>query len=357
MHTVSTHDKGGDVQTIPFGLMQLGAIAALVIAINSPYQVYAQSAYSTDAVSVDLSVLEDNGTSIGTNGLTINRPGGIKKPPAMAPTSRLLVRPKSPVSTFNQQDLKIKMPSIVTGKTAKPKHIDTDMAKVKVAKTPTIKKTGDAAPVETMMAPAPPSLPEIPAAPNTPVITEMATKPVEPNAVEKMPAPAAMPKVAEQREQQAAIVPAINAAPKELVVSAAPPLPPVTQKAPEPEPSVIPTASKIEPKQSIQPEGQILSVIFKAKSGRLSSEAKKDLIEVAKKYENNKTVRLQLKAYAGGNDLSIIKAKRLSLTRALAVRSYMIGRGMRGARIDVRALGNQTTDTPFDRVDVNVIKK
>jgi len=352
---VSTRDKGADIQITSFGLVQLGAIAALVLAINSPYQAYAQSAYNTDAVSIDLSVLDDNGTGIGTNDLTINRSGGIKKPPFIAPTSRLLVRPKSPVSNLNQQDLKIKVPPLETGKTAKPKHIDADMPKAKMAKAPAVEKMDNAASVETVMAPAPPSLPKMTTVPNAPIITESTAKPKEPKPAETMPAPAVMPKVAEQIESPT--VPVVSEAPKELIVSAAPPLPPVTKKAPEPEPAVITTTAKIEPKQSTLPEGQVLSVVFKAKSGRLSSAAKKDLMEVAKKYENNKTVRLQLKAYAGGKDLSVIKAKRLSLTRALAVRSYMIGRGMRGARIDVRALGNQTTDTPYDRVDVNVIKK
>jgi len=62
--------------------------------------------------------------------------------------------------------------------------------------------------------------------------------------------------------------------------------------------------------------------------------------------------RLQVRAYAantagdGGSG-----ARRLSLTRALAVRQYLIDKGIRSTRIDVRALGAPTEGTP-DRVEI-----
>ena len=43
---------------------------------------------------------------------------------------------------------------------------------------------------------------------------------------------------------------------------------------------------------------------------------------------------------------------RLSLSRALAVRAFLIDRGVRSTRMDVRALGNKFEKGPGDRVDL-----
>ena len=66
---------------------------------------------------------------------------------------------------------------------------------------------------------------------------------------------------------------------------------------------------------------------------------------------------MQLMAYAGGDGLSASKARRISLSRALAVRSYLIESGVRSTRIDVRALGNKTSTAPVNRVDVMVVER
>jgi outer membrane protein OmpA-like peptidoglycan-associated protein len=47
----------------------------------------------------------------------------------------------------------------------------------------------------------------------------------------------------------------------------------------------------------------------------------------------------------------------LSLSRALSVRSYLTEVGVRGNRIDVRALGNKVSDEPMNRVDVVVVER
>jgi len=61
-------------------------------------------------------------------------------------------------------------------------------------------------------------------------------------------------------------------------------------------------------------------------------------------------------AYAGGGgDAS--KARRLSLSRALAVRTYLIEQGIGSTRIDVRALGNAAEGGPPDRVDLLMLSR
>ncbi len=62
-------------------------------------------------------------------------------------------------------------------------------------------------------------------------------------------------------------------------------------------------------------------------------------------------------AYAGGDNDNASQARRLSLSRALAVRSYLIEQGVRSTRIDVRALGNKTDVEPADRVDLILSKR
>ena len=65
---------------------------------------------------------------------------------------------------------------------------------------------------------------------------------------------------------------------------------------------------------------------------------------------NDKRVQLLAFAKAEGADAPYV-ARRLSLERALAVRTYLVGKGIRGTRIDVRALGANGPG-PVDRVDV-----
>jgi outer membrane protein OmpA-like peptidoglycan-associated protein len=67
--------------------------------------------------------------------------------------------------------------------------------------------------------------------------------------------------------------------------------------------------------------------------------------------------RLQIVAYATGGDESGSQARRLSLSRALAVRSYLIDQGVRSTRMDVRALGNRSSDGPTDRVDIVLVRR
>ena len=71
----------------------------------------------------------------------------------------------------------------------------------------------------------------------------------------------------------------------------------------------------------------------------------------------NAALRVELKAYATGDKDNELRARRLSLSRALAVRSFLIKEGVQATRIDVRALGSQVPSGPADRVDVTLISR
>jgi outer membrane protein OmpA-like peptidoglycan-associated protein len=64
------------------------------------------------------------------------------------------------------------------------------------------------------------------------------------------------------------------------------------------------------------------------------------------------TGRVQIFAHATPTDESASSARRLALKRALAVRGYLIERGVPSDRIDVRALGDSAGAT--DAVDIVV---
>lgn len=111
----------------------------------------------------------------------------------------------------------------------------------------------------------------------------------------------------------------------------------------------------------------IASLAFAPDSAALSGDAEGVLKDLATRFPaKDEAMRLQLIAYASGENMSASKARRLSLARALAVRSYLMARGIDGARMDVRALGDTALRSqglgspggaPADRVDVTMIRR
>ncbi len=98
--------------------------------------------------------------------------------------------------------------------------------------------------------------------------------------------------------------------------------------------------------------GGLVTLAFPGGQGDLPAADLAALDALARQYASGED-RLQIRAYAastvsdGGSG-----ARRLSLTRALAVRQYLIDKGIRSTRIDVRALGAPTDGSAADRVEV-----
>ena len=88
-----------------------------------------------------------------------------------------------------------------------------------------------------------------------------------------------------------------------------------------------------------------LEIVFNSEQVYLSSRFHNDLILLAKISINNNS-RIQLRAFASKSGNSPSHARRVSLSRALTVRSYLI------RNIDVRALGEPEDGRIKDRVDV-----
>ena len=96
-----------------------------------------------------------------------------------------------------------------------------------------------------------------------------------------------------------------------------------------------------------------MQIAFPAGDSRVPGAAQAGLKDLAERMKANESLRLQIVAYATGDDLTASTARRLSLSRALAVRTLLIEYGVRSTRIDVRALGDKVTDQPANRVDLS----
>jgi outer membrane protein OmpA-like peptidoglycan-associated protein len=106
------------------------------------------------------------------------------------------------------------------------------------------------------------------------------------------------------------------------------------------------------PKVTLPRDGGLVTRIdFVGGSTRLTRDAERQLMALSREIADGAD-RLQLKSYAGGTGETLSASRRLSLSRALAVRSYLIEAGIRSTRIDVRALGRSEDSGPQDRVDV-----
>jgi len=266
---------------------------------------------STSGVVIDLSVLDGGGgrLPVGSGGqFAPNAGGGFAQfPPAQKPVSRL----EGPLVN---RSLTLTPPS---SRTSLPTS-----------------RTASAAPVPS----APPA-----AAPKPPVAQKPAPAVVAP-ASPPTPAPAAATPPAPQ----------VPAAPK-VTAPAPPPAPTATaaaEKTPPPPPAPTQTASR--PSAS---SGDETRIIFDAGSANLNDAAKSELDALATQLKNDTGIRVQLQAYAAGTDETAPDARRLSLSRALKVRSHLIDQGVRSTRMDVRALGVKAEGGPADRVDAVVVRR
>lgn len=70
---------------------------------------------------------------------------------------------------------------------------------------------------------------------------------------------------------------------------------------------------------------------------------------------NNPGWKLQIQAFASPDKDGVGSARKASLARGMAVRSYLMNKGIEASRMEVRALGAASERLPKDRVDLIVI--
>jgi outer membrane protein OmpA-like peptidoglycan-associated protein len=328
---------------------------AVILGIGGHQPAHAQSGVIGPVdpnVSIDMSVLEDGGIGAVTrsqSGLTFSTDVyggpvdtiGTIMPSRRAPVSRLLIRPDgtTPSRVARGAAPKLRRPSVKFPKMVrKPKPRKAPRISAPAKPMPAIK-----APAVVAIAPPPPPAPK----PKSMAKPKPAPMPA-PMPAPKMAAPVAAPPPP----------PAVATKPVEAAPPPPPPPAPTPVKKVEAKPAPAPkqTAS-LPPKGGDIKAGKAIRVVFNPGVSKLPNDAKEGLRAIAGKLKGTATLRLQLLAYAGGGSISSSKARRVSLSRALSVRSFLIESGVRSTRIDVRALGNKSTEKPINRVDVNVVER
>lgn len=216
--------------------------------------------------------------------------------------------------------------------------------------------------------PPPTTPPEVPPMPLTPIpLTPTPIAPMtQPPAIASLPPPPALP-----------TAPAVGTPPpaptSKPVAKPRPAAKPTARQAPgrvtKPKPAPRkPVQAKRAPRTPVKTVSlprkaaapmppRAVQVLFSAGSAKLDKAATAGMKRIAEAMNSDASMRIQLLAYAGGASISASQARRLSLSRALAARSYLIGQGVRSTRIDVRALGNKSSAGPPDRIDLRVVRR
>ncbi len=316
------NSPAAEVASVARSILALLVAAVPMLATVGTAHAQANVDLSTDHVTVDLSVIGDMGAPMASGGAatvappgTMSRSGGLLVPGTRNPTSQLHVAvPPGP----GGEKITLRPPG-GKPKTATAPHKPAPAAAKKPAPAKPAAKPEAKPEEKTAAASSPPAPltapPPAPAVAAAPAVTAAKDQPPAAAQPEKQPQPAAQ---AEPAKTEQASTPPAAAAPK---------------------------------------EGRALQVAFAAEVSKLPDASKDSLAALAKQLKDNEALRLQLLAYAGGKDLSPSKARRLSLSRALSVRSFLIENGIRSTRIDVRALGDKTTEEPVNRVDVNIVER
>ncbi len=193
----------------------------------------------------------------------------------------------------------------------------------------------------------PPPLPDLPDLPPPPPAASLELPPLPKETVQE--APADLPPPPPLAEE-----PAKSADATEPVPMPEPVLPqPQEVAAPEEsEQGKSKQVAALPPPSTTVPTTGPLTVLFSPGSAILNAEASERIAAVREKMDADKTLRLQLVAYATSTDDNPSRARRLSLSRALAIRSYLVEKDVKSTRMDVRALGNKFEEAPGDRVDL-----
>ncbi|MDQ7246457.1 OmpA family protein [Dongia sedimenti] len=236
------------------------------------------------------------------------------------------------------------------------------------ATTPTANDTGAAEPAPSVEATLPATTPTQSAA-SAPSGEATApsggtTPPAQPEEIPAtVPSPVEQPPVAQAPEPTPAAEPA--PAPSETqTAEATPETPPAASAATstqqpegEQQAAVTPPAPAAEGTTPPAESGGALPagatrILYTGQSDDVPATATAELDTIAQDMLANQDKRIQVMSYAAGTEDTESKARRKSLARGLAIRSYLMKSGVPSTRIDVRALGNKAEGGPADRVDI-----
>lgn len=203
-----------------------------------------------------------------------------------------------------------------------------------------------AAPAVAPAEPTPPAAPaEVPASVPSPVEDAAVITPPaassEPAAAETAPAETAPAETEAAGSEAATTEPAVIEPPAaETATTEA-----ATEEAAAEEPAAGGTSEAVLP-------GNGTRIVFEPDADELPATATGQLDAIAASMMSDENVKVQVLAYASGSGDNESQARRKALSRGLEVRKYLINKGVRSNRIDVRALGSKSEGSPADRVDI-----
>jgi len=138
--------------------------------------------------------------------------------------------------------------------------------------------------------------------------------------------------------------------PPVATIAPVPPPPPPAQAVPPPAPPISDAATS-----AAATTGAGLRVTFGSGEADLSPSSAAAIKGLVQGAPSGDSTSFNVVAYAAGTPEDPSTARRLSLSRALAVRSALMADGVSSSRIYVRALGAPQGDATPDRVDVAVL--
>jgi outer membrane protein OmpA-like peptidoglycan-associated protein len=181
----------------------------------------------------------------------------------------------------------------------------------------------------------------------------------EPPAVAKPQASTAAPAPQASLPRQSTSAPPATPAPPATTVPPATSVPPaatVPSAAAVP-PTSTPPTSAAEPRAASAVASPTERILFRPDDANLADEARQELDRLAARLGADGRLYVQLVAYASG-DGDASQARRLSLSRALAARSYLVDHGVEIKQIDVRPLGNKLEPGAVpDRIDLVITQR
>ena len=312
-------------------------------------------------VTIDQSVLDQLGPPPTLPQLFGAR--GASEPQAETLRARPHPRSKAKAPAKSHKVVRHKTQSSKLARRPAPSRMAKASSRSKIHLVPPSEQAAAPAPVETKQAapapslaatvpppPAPlPPLPQPAAVPAAPVI------PPSPPHVEAPKPPAQPPAAAQPETAPTSLIAAQPAtppsapAPTAEMPAAAKPAAPAAAGAP-PAPVQMASAASM---------GSAMSAVkFAAGATDVPPASHAVLDAVAAKLLANDNLRVQLIAHATGGADEAMEARRVSLARAVAVRAYLIEKGVRSLRMDVRALGNRSDEGPAtDEVDLLVVSQ
>lgn len=104
--------------------------------------------------------------------------------------------------------------------------------------------------------------------------------------------------------------------------------------------------------------GADLSVAFSEGSGELSVDARNQLFELAQRLQEGQGIDVRLFGYADSLGEGPSRARRLSLSRLMTVRKFLIRQGVSMDSLDGRAMGEDpVAENTTDRVDIVIVRR